>query len=108
MKDFGFTVNKGRTLDFDAADFSLKDSLIQNVFSYKRCIGCGTCSATCSAGKYTDFSILKCNMLYRCGDITGLVEELDKCMLCGKCTLVCPRGVNIRAMVISMRELLIN
>ena len=106
MKDFGYTANKGRTLDFDTTDFSLKDSLIQKVSSYKRCIGCGSCSSTCSAGRHTDFNILKCNMLYRCGDYTGLSEELDKCMLCGKCTLVCPRGVNIRAMVVKMREMM--
>jgi len=105
MKDFGFTTQKGRTLDFDKINFSLKDNLAQKVPSYKRCIGCGACSSTCSAGKHTDFNILKCNMLYRCGDIVGLEEELDKCMLCGKCTLVCPRGVNIRAMVVKMREM---
>ena len=106
MKDFGFTPQKGRLLDFDKNDFSLKNRLTQKVPSYKRCIGCGACSSTCSAGKHTDFSILKCNMLYRCGDYFGLKEELDKCMLCGKCTLVCPRGINIRGMVMEMRELL--
>jgi heterodisulfide reductase subunit C len=105
MKDFGFTPQKGRILDFDKTDFSLKDYLIQKVPSYKRCIGCGACSSTCSAGKHTDFSILLCNMLYRNGDVVGLENELDKCMLCGKCTLVCPRGVNIRAMVMEMREM---
>ncbi len=107
MKDFGFTLQKGRILDFDKTDFSLKEYLIQKVPSYKRCIGCGACSSTCSAAKYTDFSILKCNMLYRYGDYISLEEELDKCMLCGKCTLVCPRGVNIRAMIMAMRNLLI-
>jgi heterodisulfide reductase subunit C len=27
-------------------------------------------------------------------------------MLCGKCTLVCPRGVNLRALIINMRRVL--
>ena len=108
MNDFGFTLQKGRTLDFDKTDFSLKAHLIQKVPSYKRCIGCGGCSSTCSAGGHTDFSILICNMLYRCGDVSGLEEELDKCMLCGKCTLVCPCGVNIRAMVMEMRKIVKN
>jgi heterodisulfide reductase subunit C len=105
MKDFGFTLQKGRILDFDTNDFSLKNTLIENVCSYKRCIGCGACSSSCSAAAHTDFSILKCNNLFRSGDYAGLADELDKCMLCGKCTLACPRGVNIRAMVMKIREL---
>ena len=108
MKDFGFTLQKGRTLDFDANNFSAKNALIEKVPSYKRCIGCGACSSTCSAATHIDFSILKCNNLFRNGDYAGLKEELDKCMLCGKCTLVCPRGVNTRAMIMRMRELLTN
>jgi Fe-S-cluster-containing hydrogenase component 2 len=40
----------------------------------------------------------------------GLVEELgveaEKCMLCGKCFLVCPRGVNNRNIVLKVREAL--
>ena len=36
----------------------------------------------------------------------GLAAELDKCMLCGKCSLVCPRGVNTRAVIMNMRILL--
>lgn len=106
MKNFGFTVQKARTLDFDTNDFSKKTALIDKVPSYKRCIGCGACSSTCSAGTHTDFSILKCNNLFRNGDYSDLETELDKCMLCGKCTLVCPRGVNIRAMVMEMRDLI--
>ena len=31
-------------------------------------------------------------------------DALDACMLCGKCTLVCPRGVNTRAMIMEMRK----
>ncbi|MBO4382071.1 MAG: 4Fe-4S binding protein, partial [Bacteroidales bacterium] len=37
-----------------------------------------------------------------------LEEELQKCMLCGKCTLVCPRGVNLRSLIINMRQILSN
>jgi len=105
MKDFGFTLQKARTLDFDTNDFAKKNELVSKVPSYRRCIGCGGCSATCSAATHTDFSILKCNNLFRCGDYEGLAAELDKCMLCGKCTLVCPRGVNTRAMIMNMRDL---
>ncbi|MBQ3174194.1 MAG: 4Fe-4S binding protein, partial [Alistipes sp.] len=31
-------------------------------------------------------------------------EELNKCMLCGKCRLVCPRGINTRAMIMLIKR----
>ncbi len=107
MKDFGFRLYKGRILDYDTTDFSMKNHLCEKVPSYNRCIGCGGCSSTCSSAKHTDFSIVKCNQLFRNGKYEDLEQELNKCMLCGKCTLICPRGVNIRAMIMEMRNLIL-
>ena len=106
MKDFGYSISKGRTLNYDNSDFSLKKTLEHDVVSYCRCIGCGACASTCSAAKFTDFSIFKCNMLFRNAKYDELEQELSKCTLCGKCTLVCPRGVNIRGMILEMRNLI--
>ncbi len=39
------------------------------------------------------------NTLIRRGEIDLLREEVKRCMLCGKCHLVCPRGVNTRNVV---------
>lgn len=44
-------------------------------------------------------------MAFSRGRYEGLSEQLDHCMLCGKCLLVCPRGVNIRALIMNMRKL---
>lgn len=44
--------------------------------------------------------------MFRRGNTEGLAEELRKCMLCGKCVLVCPRGVNLRQLIINMRKML--
>ena len=106
MKDFGFNIYKSRALDYDNSDFAPKKALEREVLSYKRCIGCGACASSCSSAQYTDFSILRCNMLFRNAQYDELKQELAKCMLCGKCTLVCPRGVNIRRMVLEMRDLI--
>ena len=54
----------------------------------------------------TDFDIRKVHNTFRRGQYDRLSEELRKCMLCGKCTLVCPRGVNLRSLIINMRQLL--
>ena len=45
---------------------------------------------------------------YRRAQYEGLDEQLKRCMLCGKCLLVCPRGVNTRSLIINMRRLLAN
>jgi heterodisulfide reductase subunit C len=39
------------------------------------------------------------NTFNRRGEIEPLREEVTRCMLCGKCLLVCPRGVNTRNVV---------
>jgi heterodisulfide reductase subunit C len=106
MIDFGYFLTKSGTIDLANADLSLCEELIHRVPSFNRCIGCGGCSATCTARQHTDFSILRCNFFLRRGEYKTLQDELDKCLLCGKCTLVCPRNVNIRAMIIQMRILL--
>ena len=108
MINFGYAPVTSRTLDLDSSDFTIRDALIKEIPSYNKCIGCGGCTSTCSAHEHTDFSILKCNMLFRRGQYNILEKELDKCMLCGKCILVCPRNVNTRAMIMKMRLLLKN
>jgi len=32
-------------------------------------------------------------------------EMLQCCMLCGKCTMVCPRGINTRNLILSICKL---
>ncbi|MEG2069998.1 MAG: 4Fe-4S dicluster domain-containing protein [Bacteroidales bacterium] len=106
MANFGFTISKPRSLNLDNTDKSNLFELEKRVISFRRCINCGGCSATCSAGQFTDFNIRKIHALYRRGEFQNLEEELKKCMLCGKCTLACPRGVNLRSMIINMRQIL--
>jgi heterodisulfide reductase subunit C len=106
MKDFGFNISTPRGIDIDKIEISLYKKLIEKVPSAKRCILCGACSATCTASNHTGLSFRKCHLLFRYGRIENLFVELDKCMFCGKCKLVCPRGVNTRAMIYYMRSFL--
>ena len=68
------------------------------------CIGCGGCTATCTAGNLTDFNFRKLHTLVRRGEYQGVYEQMNKCMLCGKCRLVCPRGINTRAVVMLIKR----
>lgn len=108
MTDFGFQISKTRSINMDADDNGRRARLLAEVPSYALCIGCGSCTATCSAGQFTTFNIRRVHAALACGQIDELASQLDNCMLCGKCTLVCPRGVNLRGLIIRMREILVN
>lgn len=106
MVNFGYSINKDKSLNFDEVDHSLADFLTQQEPSFDTCISCGSCTATCSAGNFTTFSLRKINLLAIRGDIKGVSEEIEKCMLCGKCTLICPRNVNTRNVVLQIKRFL--
>ena len=105
MIEFGFQINQGRTINLDTDRVPLQQ-LEEAVGSFRRCIKCGSCTATCTAGHFTDFNIRKIHTTFLSGLYDDLSEMLKPCMLCGKCTLVCPRGVNLRALVINLRKIL--
>ena len=106
MKNWGFSISTSRVLDMDSADRSAYKKLTEKVPSAKRCLMCGICSATCTAREHVDFNFRFCHLMFRQGQFENLSEELDKCMLCGKCKLNCPRGVNTRAIIYNMRIIL--
>lgn len=104
MTTFGFSTIKPRSIDFDQFDNRLLNEVLQLEPSFKTCLSCGGCTATCNAGTLIDFNIRKLNLLIRRGELAGLSKEIDKCMLCGKCQLVCPRGINIRNVIMLIKK----
>ncbi|WP_423129354.1 4Fe-4S dicluster domain-containing protein [Gaoshiqia sp. Z1-71] len=104
MNAFGFKLIEPRSIDFDQFDGQLLNEVLEKEPSFKICLSCGGCTATCNAGTLIDFNIRKMNLMLRRGEITGLSKEIDKCMLCGKCMLVCPRGINIRNVIMLLKK----
>lgn len=104
MINFGYSTLDTRTIDIDQFDGRLLNYVIQREPSFKLCISCGGCTATCSAGNLIDFNIRKIGLLLRRGETGSLSKEIDKCMLCGKCLLVCPRGINIRNAIMLIKK----
>jgi heterodisulfide reductase subunit C len=104
MDKFGFTISKGRQIDFDSNDRRIADFILEKEPSYRLCIACGGCSATCTAGNFTRFSLRELNILILRGENELPRNDLKKCMLCGKCSLVCPRGVNTRNVVFLAKQ----
>ncbi len=104
MEKFGFAIRETRTIDFEQFDERLLEYVLSYEPSFRVCLSCGGCTATCSAGNLIDFNIRKMNLLIRRGETEGLEKEINKCMLCGKCVLVCPRGINIRNVIMLIKK----
>jgi heterodisulfide reductase subunit C len=104
MEKFGFILSKARVIDYDKNDRSIVDFIIEREPSLKSCIECGACSATCTTGNFTSFSLREIHILLKRGENELVRDKIKRCMLCGKCSLVCPRGVNTRNVVFLARQ----
>lgn len=92
----------------DGNDLTIAATVLRENTLLESCIACGNCAATCTAGNLTSFNLRKTQTMVRRGEYKGAYEELSKCMLCGKCRLICPRGINTRELVIMMKKQLQN
>lgn len=106
--NFGYKVTPDRQIDFDANRHEICGQVAKAEPSFNLCISCGTCAATCTAGQFTDFSLRQVILLLRRGETKGLKKAVAKCMLCGKCQLVCPRNVSTRNLIIQISRALTN
>ena len=104
MANFGYGSMKSNICDLDTANRELAITLAKKEPTFNLCIACGCCTATCSAGKFVPFSIRTLIHHIRRGETDTAEKEAAKCMLCGKCTLVCPRNVNTRNVILLIRE----
>jgi heterodisulfide reductase subunit B len=98
-KKFGFSISGGRQINYDSNDRRIAEHIFDKEPTFRLCIECGGCSATCSTGNFTRFSLREMNILLKRGENDSVKNEIRKCMLCGKCSLVCPRGVNTRNVI---------
>jgi heterodisulfide reductase subunit C len=104
LKNFGYTLQPDRQIDYDRNERRVLDYLKEWEPSVNQCVACGSCTATCSAGQFSDFNIRSVQTFLRRGEVNKLKTEIRKCMFCGKCQLVCPRGVNMRNLILSLHN----
>ena len=102
MMDFGFSISPSSTLDLDKVDLTLYDELCRIEPDARKCMACGSCSATCTAGPWTGMSVRKVILDIQRGKEKEVARMLKGCMLCGKCMMVCPRGINTRHLILSL------
>ena len=102
MTDFGFSLSKSSAVDLGEVGSELVEKIERLEPGIRKCIACGSCSATCTAAPWSGMSVRKMILaLERGRDVSGM---LKCCMLCGKCTMVCPRGINTRNLILSVER----
>jgi heterodisulfide reductase subunit C len=104
MDKFGFAISKARVIDYDKNDRSIAEYILERENSFRMCIECGGCSSACTTGNFTSFSLRELHVLIKRGENEKPKGQIRQCMLCGKCILVCPRGVNTRNVVFLAKE----
>lgn len=104
MIDWGYKSISERHIDLNKGDFRKSVAVFSEDERLRACIGCGGCSGSCTAAALTAFNFRKLHTLIRRGDYTNVLSEINKCMLCGKCTMICPRGINTRKVVLAIKK----
>ena len=122
-------MSKSSAVRLDETDLSLYKKLESIEPGVRICMACGSCTSTCTAGPWSGMSVRKVILeLQRIpakrldlrretppGPIKlgkrvpeeslsegQIAKMLSACMLCGKCTMVCPRGINTRHLILSL------
>ncbi len=105
MKEFGYALSKSSAIILnDSADDKFRE-LVALEPDVIRCISCGSCAASCTAAAFTPLSLRRVMLSLQRGVQKEALQQIKGCMLCGKCTLVCPRGLNTRRIILSVLKL---
>ena len=105
MIDFGFGVSPSSRINLDNADKEKFSELAIAEPDVLKCMACGSCSASCSAAAFEDTSLRRAILSLQNGLCDDASKLLSHCMLCGKCTMVCPRGINTRHLILSIQKI---
>ena len=105
MTDFGFSLSPSSAVNLDTTECKRYARLVEMVPDALTCIGCGSCSATCTAAPWSGMSVRKVLLCLQRGRDAEADQMLSACMLCGKCTMVCPRGINTRQLILTLCRL---
>lgn len=101
---FGYTFRTDKQFNLETADASFFRRLTLLEPSILRCIFCGGCSATCTAAQFADLKFRVISICLRRGQLKQIKHMITYCMLCGKCTMVCPQNVNIRNVMFILKK----
>jgi len=104
MMDFGFGIVPSSTINLDNVDKKAIEFLTRADGGFRECIACGSCSASCSGTVFKKTSVRGAILAVLNGQQSKAQDLLSGCLLCGKCFMVCPRGINTRHLILSLQK----
>ena len=72
--NFGFGINKPRVIDLDRNNLRKSDEILREMPELQTCIGCGACTALCTAGNLTSFNFRKVHTLRAARRVRGCLR----------------------------------
>lgn len=100
--DFGYSLTPSSKINLDKFDRSKFMELVKLEPDALKCMACGSCTASCTAGVFKETSLRKSLLQLQNGYNKEALELLESCLLCGKCSLTCPRSINTRHLILSI------
>lgn len=102
MVDFGYGLTPSSRIDLDKSDNNKFKALTAIEPDARQCMACGSCTAVCTAGRLVPTSLRAAVQALQNGLPAQSLELLQSCQFCGKCLMVCPRGLNTRHLILSI------
>ena len=104
MAGFGYSLSQGKSINMDNCNNHLFWKIAERSPDILKCIACGSCSSSCTGSQFSLVSFRRSIHLLERGENREALNLLRGCMLCGKCFIVCPRGVNTRDIILSLNQ----
>lgn len=104
MVKFGFALSPSSRIDLDKTDREKFAKLVKMEPDILKCMACGSCTASCTAGKFVNTSLRSAILALQNGKDEIAMDMLKGCLLCGKCSMVCPRAINTRHLILAINK----
>lgn len=103
--DFGYSLTPSSRINLDLFNRDKFNALVKLEPDVQKCMACGSCTASCTAGQYASTSLRSAILYLLNGQEKKALDFLNHCMLCGKCAMVCPRSINTRNLILSINKI---
>ncbi|MHA1229031.1 MAG: 4Fe-4S dicluster domain-containing protein [Candidatus Helarchaeota archaeon] len=91
------------------SELSFYDEILntEDIGPFIDCMTCGKCVGDCIAAANTDFNFRQIIQKILYGNKDELInsDEIWKCFLCGLCTIKCPKNIQIKKLILILRNL---
>lgn len=101
--------NLSETKNFEQPSWNFYDEILEteDIGPFINCMTCGKCVGDCIAAMNSDFNFRRIIQKILNGEKEDLIKSdaIWKCFLCALCTIKCPKNIEIRKLILTLRKL---